>query len=563
MPYTAIVSKYNAQLSILITSRVSINVPVLSFEVEYEINEIPKATIEVPFGVFMTSGSLTAALNNPNYFPQWDALATELSKLRPCSLVIQSISGEGGSAVEVFKGYIYSAAISYAPDGIRVVLSAVGLLADLGLGSTLNHLVHANSPTDFSISPYVLGAATIQEWLINSFPPWNITTPTTLSFDLKAVLQMGMGILLSNPVTDMLAAQRLQRVIAPFMPNMVVALPLGSQLRALARLASLKGSLATKPFFSENLPAFSIAFMSSLISTLIASPTSWKNETAFAKLLEAGSIYSFIIAPSTNGGFLLPDNPIGGIDGRWIIPFEDVSEFTAVIEKRLDIRGVVLVSEPIPPFELDLLSNQASVIGYYDAAWFPWAANRELLGALLVAPAPPWLKGMNLADYFTALGVEWLKYSLGGQSIGPLIIYRFLRNVFTLSAISDMVVRVGILYAGALFHKLSLSSRKLIVRLPLFKAMKPGFIVGPGTFVSVKGLAWQGKDWTDIMEIVGRVHKTRIIYNIEKKEANVFLELTHARFWREVQEWYFSNFPFYGYHPLWIDFPGINRIGID
>jgi hypothetical protein len=65
------------------------------------------------------------------------------------------------------------------------------------------------------------------------------------------------------------------------------------------------------------------------------------------------------------------------------------------------------------------------------------------------------------------------------------------------------------------------------------------------------------------MEIVGRVHKTKIVYNIEKKEANVFLELTHARFWREVQEWYFSNFPFYGYHPLWVDFPGINRIGID
>jgi hypothetical protein len=526
---------------------VSLTVPVTSLSVNYEINEIPVATIEVPFGMKPAPGVPLIA-SAATMIP-WNQLARVLTQFRPCVVSVTAFSSEISSQAVVFAGYTVACSISMHGGGGVVKITAVGLLADLGFGSTMNHLIHGNSPTDFSVSPYVLGAATIHQLSSGQFPDnpaLTIFPGAAILVNLKQLILASLGIQLSNPITSVLAQTRLMRAT-----GLPVPAPLGN-MRALMRVGSLQGQVVSNLTFANLLPAFIFSFAEALASTLV-----------FAKLLECGQIFNFIIAPTTSGGFMLPDNPLYPVPS-YIINTKDVLEIAADIGSRADIRGIVLVGQAQKPFDLDMLSNQATVLGYYDSGWFPFAAGLNLPGALLAIPAPPWLKGINFTDYLISLYQDMIAPAVFGAPLNEqTTIYMKFYDAYFAYLASMRLLRAGILYAGSVYHKLAFSSRIMKVRLPLFRAMRGGFIVGPGTIVRVLGPNWFNQNWTNQMDFIGRVHSTEIVYDIEKKRADVILTLTHVRYMQEIVAWYFTNFLFnYGSHPMWQDFPGVNMIGV-
>lgn len=551
---TTIISKYYAVCYILLDNMYLV-VPISRVRINYSLNEIPVAEIEVPYGQKLVRNvPFSVTVTNPNWFIEWTQLINSLSRMRPCQVIISSITTFGPSgSLPVFTGYIVSCNIVMTASGAKIILMALGKMADLGFGSTLNSLVHPASPTDFSNPSAIYGLPVFTQTLSREYPGTayeSIFMPFFI-VNLKSYMSTILSLLLIQNLLEIYAARRITRSTGLPVP------PVIGQARALNALLGSAGTLISNPFFSFCLPAFIFWFAEVAAMTLLASPAGWSSSSVLAKLLEMGQIFNFVVAPTSgvysSGVLLLPDNPLSYNFG-YTIGFRDIIEMYGDLGVRSDIRGVVLVGEAIQPYELDILSNQSTILGYYDAGWFPHTIGLNFPGTLLAIPAPPWLRGMTLADVLTDEINDLLIFFATGQVMDDKINqFELFNSLFLQGIISDKLVKAGIVYAGSVFHKLAYSGRVIVVKIPLSRALSSNAIPGPGTIVRILGPTYFRKDFTNLMMLYGRVHRTEIVYDIEKREAYVVLQLTHVRYFEEVKNWIVSNFPFYGVHPMWQD----------
>lgn len=235
---TTIISKYYAVCYILLDNMYLV-VPISRVRINYSLNEIPVAEIEVPYGQKLVRNvPFSVTVTNPNWFIEWTQLINSLSRMRPCQVIISSITTFGPSgSLPVFTGYIVSCNIVMTASGAKIILMALGKMADLGFGSTLNSLVHPASPTDFSNPSAIYGLPVFTQILSREYPGTayeSIFMPFFI-VNLKSYMSTILSLLLIQNLLEIYAARRITRSTGLPVP------PVIGQARALNALLGSAG----------------------------------------------------------------------------------------------------------------------------------------------------------------------------------------------------------------------------------------------------------------------------------------------------------------------------------
>jgi hypothetical protein len=569
MPTTVVVKyQMTATITILPASGLVLNLPIRSCKIEYKLNDIPKATFSTPLAILChATRSIPSIIDDFTVSPNWPLAWKHLLKLNPCAITLQvALMGGGGGSIPVFQGYVYSANASYTNEEVLVEFHVVGRLIEAGFGSVTTGMIHPSSPADFSNANLFLGVPTFQQVLTMQLPVTsigllqNMLTGAYFSlFNFGGVVQSYLFILLGSSIlTDYAALKLVQYTGFPVLPFVGQGRAAGS-LGRMVFILQLNND--AKIFMWVYGYGYSEVLAQSLVGTDV---TSWTNATLFARLLDLGATWDFLIAPSYSvDAYIIPNNPISPYYQFTFSP-RDYIYMKVSGEVRQDVRGVVLVAESQLPHTGMLLAKETAIAGYYDVAWFnfPDYYNNFMSGSLLVIPAPAWMKGSSLTDMYVQNVQQWLNtFQLNYMQNWMTAWANILTQYWTTLYYRNMT-RLGTLIAGSIFHKLAYETRRMIVVMPIINAIKYyGMMPGPGTIAKVLGYNFLRKDdYPDKLAMIGQITAVELEYDINEKKAGVTFSLSHVRGYEEVKDWIITSFPYYGYHPLWVDPPYINTI---
>lgn len=554
------VSRYAATITIELPPPLQpIIMPVRKVHIEYRLNEIPKASVLVPYGF---------ALNAFGSVIPWATLASTISRLARCSITItsinQSLTNSWGNFVNVFVGYVIAVNLHVSADGAYVEIQAAGRLIELGFGSVLSGIMHASSPSDFSLRGLPFGVPTIQQLLSNNVPhAWIWSTvypPQMLAVDLLGWIRQVMALLLSTPIVDTYAATRIQASTG-FSPFLV----LPGRVLTFVALGSLLGSLIPSMLFRQYAGIIGPAYAETVaLATIGADAASWTSSTALARLKDLGATFGFIIAPTSglsSTGVVFPDNPNSIFYTVTANP-DHYIQLKSQLTSKFDLRGIILVGDAKMPAFGELLGNTVTIAGFYDSGWNFGTTAQNLLGALLAVPAPHWLKATYLSDWYAEAVDRWMQYNslTANKAQNDVIVSQYLTVVNTLyvRALSSL----GCAVAAALYHSLAFEPKKLVLSMPLAVAMSQNFIPGPGTVMRVFTTIPSQPATTEGIAYVGRVETMEIILDFSEKTAVANFYLTHVKTLQEIVSLALTGvLPLFS-HPLWLEPQYINPIGV-